>query len=239
MQIEKTAHKVYIYACSIADVSLNECNEAIKFLFPERRKKYDRYRRSDDKKRCLVASMVLDYVLLKHFGVEDIGWYYGDYGKPFLKEYANISFSVSHAGEWVVVAVGNCNVGIDIEEKQKDMDCLFNAVLSRNEKGLAEQMNGDEADDYFVMIWTVKEAYSKMIGIGLSKKFTELDVSYLDAGISISDRDNIIKTCCIVQKKFKDTYWCSICVEGINSFLSSTTEVSFREIMRLAIKSQK
>ena len=138
-----------------------------------------------------------------------------------------------------MVAVGNCNVGIDIEENQKDMHCLFRAVLSRNEKGLVEQMNGDKAADFFVITWTLKEAYSMMTGIGLSKKFIELDVSYFGDGISISDRDDLIKTCCIVQKKFKDTYWCSVCVEGINSFFCSATEVSFQEIMRWAMKSQE
>lgn len=236
MKTKEGNHEVYIYACSIENISIEECNKATCLLFSDRKDKYNNYRKNEDKKRCIVAVAVLDYILLKHFGVKDEGWHYSSNGKPSLVQNPNIKFSISHSGKWVLVAVGNCNVGIDVEEHHNNMNYLFEYVLSKNERIIAEQLSERDADDYFVRVWTAKEAYTKMIGIGLLKKFKELDIVYKRNNITIEDMGKKIKSCYIEQKKLKDDYWYTICLDEDVVFLKNIIEITFEELLDTLVK---
>jgi 4'-phosphopantetheinyl transferase len=44
------------------------------------------------------------------------------YGKPYLKEYPNFNFNISHSGEYVLCAVDDKSIGIDVEEEGKHID---------------------------------------------------------------------------------------------------------------------
>ncbi len=49
-------------------------------------------------------------------GNERIVWGKNHYGKPYLNGYPNYYFNISHSGEFVVCAISNNPVGIDIEQ---------------------------------------------------------------------------------------------------------------------------
>lgn len=102
----------------------------------------------------------------------------------------NIHFNLSHSGHYVVCAVGNRPVGIDIEgerkiklstakrffspaefqwvctgmnqmQQEKNIDFLQEAALS-------ERLMTKDMEERFLRIWTMKEAYSKVTGIGIA-----------------------------------------------------------------------
>ena len=80
-------------------------------------------------------------------------------GKPALKN--GFRFSLSHTDEYVAVAIAECEVGIDIEKKNRPIAPRLYRTLSGNEKGLCE--NDPVA---FLKIWVKKEAYLKSTGQG-------------------------------------------------------------------------
>lgn len=38
------------------------------------------------------------------------------YNKPFIIGHESIHFNLSHSGKWVVCALGECRVGVDVEQ---------------------------------------------------------------------------------------------------------------------------
>ena len=103
------------------------------------------------------------------------------HGKPRLADPANdLEFSVSHAGERVVVALTRGGpVGVDVEalNRRADVDTLAPHVLSSVERDTGG-VGADAAR--FLRYWTRKEAVLKATGDGLRAPMTELTVSAPD-----------------------------------------------------------
>lgn len=95
----------------------------------------------------------------------------GKNNKPYFKDYPEIRFSVSHSGDLALLAIGNTEIGIDIE-KIRELD--YNALAKRYyTDGEVAQINS--LDDYF-KVWTRKEAFLKLSAEGLSG-LTKCDTS--------------------------------------------------------------
>lgn len=78
------------------------------------------------------------------------------FGRPFLSEGY---ISVSHSGDYKVVAISSKNVGIDIE-KHRNID--FKRIVSRFFKNTAVSSLTE-----FFELWVKSEAYLKFTGEGL------------------------------------------------------------------------
>ena len=105
------------------------------------------------------------------------------FGKPQIcSEQANCNFSITHADDFSVIAVApDTDIGIDAERIDSDkiktlpIDCL-----SENEqKRLAAKSRDEQYYDFF-RFWTLKEAYTKALGVGLSAEFERIEFE-LDA----------------------------------------------------------
>lgn len=103
-------------------------------------------------------------------GVEDLT--YEPNGKPVAK---NCYVSISHSGDHVAVCRNDdVPVGIDIE---KMTDRNFNKIANRFFCGKElEIFNENPTAETFYEIWTRKEAYSKILGTGVSEVVKGFDV---------------------------------------------------------------
>lgn len=92
---------------------------------------------------------------------------YNEKGKPYLKN-NNIYFNISHSKDLIAIIIDNKECGIDIEyiDYDRKIDKLISKVLSTEEQ--KEFNNAIDKYEYFYKIWTIKEAYSKYIGTGIS-----------------------------------------------------------------------
>jgi 4'-phosphopantetheinyl transferase len=93
-------------------------------------------------------------------------------GKPVLASalgHALWHFNISHSGDLVVCALARTNVGIDIESISRATDhlAIAHAYFSSDEAAWIGA-RPDSVNRRFVALWTVKEAYLKAIGIGLT-----------------------------------------------------------------------
>ena len=91
------------------------------------------------------------------------------YGKPYLKCYPNFNFNISHSGDFVVCAIDDKPIGIDIEKiKNIEYKEIVKSFFSVNEFNYItkEQLNIQLSK--FYEIWTLKESYIKCCGKGLS-----------------------------------------------------------------------
>ena len=146
----------------------------------ERIKKAEDYKFEDDKKRCLLSEVLLKKALFE-FGikVEEINYSYNEHGKPYLKEFENLFFNISHSGDYVLCAVSDCEIGLDIEKIEPINLRIAERFFTKAEFESITKEPETEQYDAFYSFWTRKEAYVKCIGRGMSCAFNSFDVNNL------------------------------------------------------------
>ncbi len=123
------------------------------------------YRQDVDRFLCAKSFLMLEEMLRECFGLAVCPEFSNEsHGKPFFREYPEISFSISHCHRGIACAVMDRPVGIDIEEIQFDED-LAKAVFNPEE--LEAVRSADEPAEMFAEFWTRKESYLKLTGEGL------------------------------------------------------------------------
>ncbi len=147
---------------------------------PSKRRKIRRYRIEADKLRGLFADLLIRAIIMEktHLQNHQIDFGTNEYGKPYLKGRNDFHFNLSHAGEWVVAAVDIHPVGIDVEEIQ-DIDLsISNCFFSDDEHH--DLMRQADQKNYFFSLWSLKEAYIKIIGKGLSQPLDSFSIRYTE-----------------------------------------------------------
>ena len=139
-----------------------------------RRERIHGYVQLADKARCLVAGLLLRQIC----GVtEDCQLIYGGKGKPYLKS-GDTYFNISHAGDYVALAVANCEVGVDIEKVSAYSDAVAARCFTPPER---EWLRREGCDEAFYRLWTAKESVMKASGFGFSLPPEAFSVLPLDS----------------------------------------------------------
>jgi 4'-phosphopantetheinyl transferase len=94
------------------------------------------------------------------------------YGKPYLANYPDCQFNISHSGNTLLVAVGNViALGIDIEQAKphrRDFTGLVKKCFAEPEQTFWIQLPDCEKSAQFYRFWTRKEAFVKAVGRGVA-----------------------------------------------------------------------
>lgn len=109
-------------------------------------------------------------------GPETVTFEYGPNGKP---EVPGVSFSVSHAGDVALVALGSGRIGVDVEEMRGDvaMRALARRFFTGAENDALTRLSGDDLVRGFYGCWTSKEAFVKAVGQGMSFGLDRVEVA--------------------------------------------------------------
>lgn len=90
-------------------------------------------------------------------------------GKPVFSEHPEIHFNLSHAGDYVVCVVSQWEVGVDIEGNREVRASIENRFFSCEECRWVQAADSEKLhNERFFRLWTLKEAYSKLTGEGIS-----------------------------------------------------------------------
>ncbi len=134
-------------------------------------------------RRLFVAGRVMVRTILgRVLGIrgQDVQIRFGGHGRPELEGAdSDLNFNLSHSGSYVAVAIASGRqVGVDIElqHPQPNMLALGREYFCPREIHRLET-DQERAQELFFRYWTLKEAYCKAIGKGLSGGFPNLDVS--------------------------------------------------------------
>ncbi|WP_445286119.1 4'-phosphopantetheinyl transferase family protein [Bacillus sp. FSL M7-0996] len=145
-------------------------NQFSNLISNEKRERMKRLLNLCDINRTLIGDLLIRSLVCQKYKMnnEEIKFIYNEYGKPFVQNFSDFHFNISHSGEWVVCVTANSNVGIDIE-RVSDIEALklANEFFSEEEFYDLSNMNSDEQINYFFDLWTLKESHLKMIGKGL------------------------------------------------------------------------
>ena len=183
-----------IYLFDRLEQYTDEAYETHLALLPHwRREKALRYKKLDDRKRCVLAFVLLHRALHEEYGITEVPEFvYNEFGKPSLSNLP-IHFSLSHCKDAVVCAVSAHNIGIDVESIVPYNPDVAQRVCTAAELEILEQHKNKDAD--FIKLWTMKEAISKYEGAGLSMSFASMDISKY--ALHIWENDRIVMSCCI------------------------------------------
>ena len=187
------------YHYNIRDLSDESYTHYYSLMSEEKKRRVDRFRFEDDKKRTVVGEMLARQAISEWCGVpeESIVFEIAEHGKPYAKN-LNIEFNISHSADMAVCVVDADPVGVDIEKiRPVDLNTakrIFNKDEIRYIFGCVSDVEdynhylNDEVLQRFFELWTKKEAYGKLVGMGLfaeSNVDTEL-TTLIEKGYCIS-----------------------------------------------------
>jgi 4'-phosphopantetheinyl transferase len=177
-------------------------DSVVSLLSEERYAKAQKIKSPLNRKASVAAYLLLRIALREVYGInEAVEFEYTEKGKPLLKDYPHIHFSLSHSKSTVACAVSDIEAGVDVQHFTPVSDRVARRVLTEGE--YQEFKESHNADEFFCRIWVVKESHLKRTGQGLATELRDLPAD------SVKDRK-------IINGK---NYFCCVC--------GSTMEVKY------------
>ncbi|KXX72316.1 4'-phosphopantetheinyl transferase superfamily protein [Flammeovirga sp. SJP92] len=131
----------------------------------EELKRYKRFISDIKREEFLTARTFLKYTLAKELGVEpkQISLSYSENGKPFLsKIYGEFYFNLSHSNGYIVLAISNNEVGVDLEPISALDEEKLKWFLSTQELKEVKSIKDDAQRKLALFqLFTMKEAFIK------------------------------------------------------------------------------
>jgi 4'-phosphopantetheinyl transferase len=140
-------------------------------LSPAERERASHFHFERDRRRAVVTWGLVRLVLadMTRQDPAALDFTRSEFGKPSLP--GGPSFNLAHSGEWLLLAVaaeGRLGVDVEVVRPVRDMEQLAERNFTSDEaEALARVAAGERARAFFRM-WTLKEAFLKALGGGLS-----------------------------------------------------------------------
>ena len=156
-----------LFVCDTSGVTEDQYETLLAQASLERKHRAVTYPKREDAVRCLVAEALLRYAFPGK-DPETIRKEPG--GKPC---WDGCHFNLSHSGPYVVLAVGERPVGVDVEcfRERRNAEALAKRYFTPEEMAYA-----DGNREHFFRVWTAKEARLKWDGTGLRMPLNSFSV---------------------------------------------------------------
>jgi 4'-phosphopantetheinyl transferase len=148
-------------------------------------------KKNDLMKTDILIKEMTKYVLSNYYGINssDIMICKNSFGKPVIRDIPNFHFNFSHTGDIIAGVFSKRQIGIDIE-----------TVRQFNPKALKLFCSNEEMSDLSIIgdmhrltqIWSIKESYLKMSGIGLYRSMSQYSTCMMDDQIKIKNKNGLL-----------------------------------------------
>ena len=130
----------------------------------------------------IAARVALRTVLAERLGVApaEVVFALGEHGKPELSG-SSLRFNLAHSGDRALIAVGDVEVGIDLERTARSSRAVERTLTEGERASL-----GPDRHVELLRVWCRKEALAKALGGGLGWAPEEFDTSRPD-GFALID----------------------------------------------------
>ncbi len=157
-------------------------------LSPEERSQHGRFVFEARRHEFLVTRVLVRTVLSRYGPRPPEAWRFvrNEHGRPSLDPPGLLDFNLSNGPGLVACAVARVRVGVDLEPHDRGGTILSLAqrVLSPAERRALDALPEAERADRALSLWTLKEAYLKARGAGLSLPLQELEFTPGVKGVS-------------------------------------------------------
>jgi len=108
-------HKIELYVLERSEAQIYS-ESYFASHFPDRHEKSKKFRFEADRQRCLCVGILLYEIL----GLEDKDIHFTEHGKPLISSNKTKKINISHSGDYVVLAVSDLEIGVDIERPDRE-----------------------------------------------------------------------------------------------------------------------
>ena len=188
-------NEVHVWRASLKKWPSDKIEKGLNILSSEEKMRADRFLQLKHRKRFIISHVVLHDILTKYLPelwAPPLRFRYNKYGKPHLSYNFPLQFNLSNSRSMALYVVAmDREVGIDVEYIKKDIhvDRIAKRFFSPEESTVLQKLPVEEKLEGFYRLWTLKEAYIKAIGHGLSfplNRFTtNVKVIQMDGLISV------------------------------------------------------
>lgn len=166
----------------------------------------------------LLGDALVRYILCTKYNLNnsELIFNHSKYGKPLLKTMEDFHFNISHSKNWIVLAVDNFPIGIDIEILRDVNFKIAKRFYTNQEYNYILRTSGHDKTKRFYEVWTMKESYMKAIGKGFLLSPTSFDTLDFNDTTKIDGREYyfskfflrklVLCTLCSTKKKVKIEY---------------------------------
>jgi 4'-phosphopantetheinyl transferase len=173
----------------------DQIRRLVGWLSAAERVRYDRFHHDLDRHMFLVGRAMARALVGRATGVRPSSWRWreGPHGRPEIDEPgATLHFNIAHSAGLVVCALADGReVGVDVEHlDRRSMD----RAIVRRYCSPAEADDVDAQPDWhrrFLTYWTLKEAYLKACGLGVSVHLSDVNFTLAGDGASIGFLDSL------------------------------------------------
>lgn len=188
--------------------------EAYCLLSPYRKQKIAQFRQTKDRCRSLGAGIAFDHALAVYgLREREMVYEFGEWGKPFLKEYPDLHFSLSHSGAYAICSIGESPVGNDVERVRPGRLGVARRFFTPEELHfMYEALTEEEITERMFRIWTMKESFLKVTGRGMSLSLEDFTVLVEEEKNRVQVRHSV-DALCYQMKEYGDIpgYRAAVC----------------------------
>ena len=197
-------HIWYLFTNEIHDLEL--IDSYFEIISNDEFEKINKYIFDKDRHSCLLTRALIRYVLSRYVNKKPYQWEFSinDYGKPAIKnipENQLFKFNISHTDGLIALALTTTgDIGIDIENLERnktknksenkpetkiDNISIAKRFFSQKEAVIIKNAAQNTKMELFLDFWTLKEAYIKARGMGLSIPLDKFYFTITDNNIDI------------------------------------------------------
>lgn len=104
-------------------------------------------------------------------------------GRPVVHAPAGLDAGLSHTADVLVVGVARGRiVGVDVEARERSLLDLAGRICHPRELAGLRGLPPGERNARLLRLWTLKEAYTKALGVGLAQDFTRVHAELVGGG---------------------------------------------------------
>lgn len=131
----------------------------------------------------LATGVLLHDCVCKKLGVDAeskeafrIGYESG--GKPYLLDYPDIYFNLSHSGDYVCCVIADEPIGVDIQKHIDYREQIAQRFFTDLDLEYLSLVTEEAKQETFFRIWCRKESYGKLIGQGLAGSLNSFEIDW-------------------------------------------------------------
>ncbi|TPK20107.1 4'-phosphopantetheinyl transferase superfamily protein [Mesorhizobium sp. B2-5-9] len=175
-------NRIDLWYARLEDFTEEEQAACLRLSSPLERQRYEAFKSRDAGLQYLAGRGLVRTTLSRYRNIAPQDWRFlaNRNERPFLDPelgVANLHFNLSHTRGLVACVVGAIEeIGVDVERRDRDagLDELAPVVLAPVEKERFAKLPRDLQPEFFFAHWTLKEAYVKARGMGLSLPVQEI-----------------------------------------------------------------
>ncbi|MDO5849572.1 MAG: 4'-phosphopantetheinyl transferase superfamily protein [Methanobacteriaceae archaeon] len=171
---------INLYYSNIKDLNLKKGYNRVS---NQRKTKIEQFKFEKDKKlSCGVELLLLKS--LNDIGIKDPIFKLDKNNKPYLSNYPNIHFNLSHSGTMVACGISDSQIGVDIEynDPNIDLNIAKNYFFNNEYKSIISSPN---PKDEFFNYWTLKESYMKYTSLGFKLPLNSFEIKKDETDIKL------------------------------------------------------